>query len=331
MVILLSRTDSIGDVILSLPMAGLIKKHYPHCKLIFLGKTYTKEVVECSEFVDEFMNWSEIQPLTNLEKITLFKSKNIDVLVHVFPNKEIAKLAYKAKIKVRIGTAHRAYHLLYCNHTLVFSRKKSKLHEAQLNIKLLKPLNIKQIYDLPSLVPMYGYTKLPMLKDEFKKLLSSKARNIILHTKSKGSAREWGLDNFSQLIKLAHVQGAKIFLTGTEEEGLLFREKLFFDHPNLVDLSGKMSLKDLIAFIAHADTLVAASTGPLHIASAVGIQAVGIFPPIKPMHPGRWAPIGAKTQVFVGPNSQCTDCLQGQSCHCMQSISADVVAAVIFN
>ena len=41
--ILIIRTDRIGDVILSLPLAALIKKHLPECKISFLLKEYAKE------------------------------------------------------------------------------------------------------------------------------------------------------------------------------------------------------------------------------------------------------------------------------------------------
>ena len=50
--ILISRTDSIGDVILTLPMAGLIKKNYPDSVIFFLGRTYTKETIALSKHID---------------------------------------------------------------------------------------------------------------------------------------------------------------------------------------------------------------------------------------------------------------------------------------
>ena len=49
---LLSRTDSIGDVVLTLPMCGWLKQHIPGARIIFLGKTYTKAIIECCPDVD---------------------------------------------------------------------------------------------------------------------------------------------------------------------------------------------------------------------------------------------------------------------------------------
>ena len=88
--ILISRTDSIGDVILTLPMAGLIKEIMPECKIIFLGKTYTSDVVTCCKDVDEFINWDEIKRQHISDQVNYFKQIKTDAIVHAFPVKEIA-------------------------------------------------------------------------------------------------------------------------------------------------------------------------------------------------------------------------------------------------
>ena len=43
--IIVSRTDSIGDVMLTLPMMGMLRGHYPKARLVFLGRTYTEPVL----------------------------------------------------------------------------------------------------------------------------------------------------------------------------------------------------------------------------------------------------------------------------------------------
>ncbi|MEY4521678.1 MAG: hypothetical protein RIT10_863, partial [Bacteroidota bacterium] len=110
--ILISRTDSIGDVMLTLPMCVWIKKQYPQATLIYLGKNYTKPVVNCFSVVDEFEDWNTFEQLPSVEKLNQLKALEIDTIIHVFPNKEIAQLAKKAKIKHRIGTSHRGFHFL---------------------------------------------------------------------------------------------------------------------------------------------------------------------------------------------------------------------------
>lgn len=318
--ILISRTDSIGDVVLTLPMAGIIKQKYPDCRIVFLGQNYTRDVVGLSKYVDEFIDWKSLSEVSLQEQIKEIKKRKIDTVIHVFPKKEIAKLMRKAHVRTRIGTSHRIFHWLNCNRLLNFSRKKSNLHEAQLNVKLLSPLGIKESFSLEQLNDFYGFESKYSTNDEIKNLISCEKKNIILHPKSKGSAREWGLENFAALIRILPQEKYNIFLSGTEEEGQLFRSQMVEPFPHIHDLSGKLSLAEFIAFIKECDALVAASTGPLHLAASLGIFALGLYPPKKPIHPGRWRPIGKHTKVLV-LNKSCSNCKVTNYCACLMDLT----------
>lgn len=322
--IIISRTDSIGDVVLTLPVAGMLKKKYPDARISFLGRYYTKPVIRLSKFIDNFLNWDEIEHLASSERIAYLRGLKADWIIHVFPNKKLCRDAKKAGIQNRVGTSHRTFHWTTCNKLVAFTRKKSDLHEAQLNCKLLSPFGI----DVPELEEIKDYYEFfqPVLVDKIARLLDSKRKNIVLHPKSKGSAREWGLDNFDKLIQLLPVEHYKIFISGTTEEGKLMSDLLNKNREKITDLTGKFSLDEFIAFLAEADAIIAASTGPLHIAAALGTLAIGIYPPIRPMHPGRWAPIGNKTEVFVKAIDECNDCRKNKDCHCIREITATGVA-----
>ena len=329
--IILSRTDSIGDVILTLPMAGALKEYLPNATIIFLGRNYTRDIVAQSANVDVFLSWDEINKLPEKEQVTLFKEQKADIIVHVFPVKEIAKLAAKAKISVRIGSTGRIYHYLYCNKLVALSRENSELHEAQLNFKLSKSITGKTL--VPSFDDInnyYGFDLKSNLQEKYKELIDKNRFNLILHPKSKGSAREWPLKHFTKLIRILPDDKFKIFVTGTDQERKLMSDFLTENKDRLTDLTGEFSLNQFISFIKHADGLVAASTGPLHIAAALGKLAVGIYPPIRPMHPGRWAPIGKNAHSLVTDKS-CDDCRKSGNCHCMTEVYPESVKELLLN
>lgn len=293
--IIISRTDSIGDVMLTLPLCGLLKQQFPDTKISFLGRNYTKDIIQCCRFVDSFLNWDEISLLADAQQASSLAQTNADVIIHVFPNKGVLKAAAKARITHRIVTGRRWYSLMYCNHPVFFTRKKSALHEAQLNCKLLKPLGISAVPSLNELDQLTGFvapqTPLPVDLPDGPK--------IILHPLSKGSAVNWNLSQFEKLAIALMQRGIHVCVTGTKDEGDRIRLQSQLLHTQVIDLTGKLSLKELIAFISKADGLVAASTGPLHIASALGILSIGLFTPKRPMHPGRWKPIGKNAHVLV--------------------------------
>lgn len=323
--ILISRTDSIGDVVLTLPLAGLLRRQYPEARIDFLGQTYTRPVIEACVHIDAFYDWQEIRNMPAKERVAYVKNIGADHILHVFPRREIAQLACEAGIPIRIGTTGRLYHWFNCNRLVRLSRRHSLLHEAQLNILLAKNL-ISETDVTPGRIPsLYGISNLKPLREEIKELIDTGRFNLVLHPKSKGSAREWGTDNFAKLATLLPPERFRIFITGTKEEGELLQQEGFFEKAGeVVNLCGKLSLDELISFIGAADGLVAASTGPLHLAAALGKVTLGIYPPIKPMHPGRWAPLGIRAG-FVTAINECSDCRKGGPCHCMLSISAEQV------
>ncbi len=102
-------------------------------------------------------------------------------------------------------------------------------------------------------------------------------------------------------------------------------------HSNLLNLTGKTNLQELIALIKNAELMISNDTGPLHIAFACRTKAIGLFGPISP------------TQFVIPPESvaiyqnvYCSPCVhefdrapcQGNNV-CMQNILvAEVIQAV---
>ena len=328
--VIISRTDSIGDVMLTLPLCSWIKDNFKNVHIIFLGSLYTKPVVDCYSPIDEFVNWKEIENLPTGQKIESFRNLQADVIVHIFPKKEIATLAKKAKIDTRIGTSHRTFHFLTCSHRINFTRKKSILHESQLNFELLRPFGLKEIPSLEELNQITSNFIAPIDEiPEFiiKRLNTNKDKNVILHPKSQGSAVEWGLENYRSLSLKLEKLGYTVFFTGTEKEGEQFRSAIHFnDH--IIDTSGKLTLNQLIYFISICGSLVACSTGPLHIAGYLNCKAIGLYSPRKPIHPGRWRPLGSNVEILVN-DENCEVCKKRKQCNCIEKISVERVLELI--
>ncbi len=328
--ILISRTDKLGDVVLTFPMIGYFKKFYPDTQVFFLGRSYTKPLIDLNINIRGFLNYDDIEKLPKEEQVTQIKSYGFDAVIHVYPVKQIARLCKDANIPTRIGTSHRLYHWFTCNKLVRFSRKKSNLHEAQLNIKLLKPFKIKAIPKVKELPQYYGL-KQPYLPPEKKMidyynekiniddLLDNNRINLLIHPKSGGSAVEWGTKNFGALLDLLDENKYKLFLTGTKAEGEILKDFVSLYSDKLIDVAGVFTLEQFIYFISRTDGIVAASTGPLHIAAAFGKFALGLFAPNRPIHPQRWAPIG-KNAFYVADNN----CNKGPD-FCIKNITAEKV------
>jgi len=293
--IAISRTDSIGDVIVTLPLCGFIKKYSPHTRITFIGRSYTQAIVEACPFVDEFVNFDKLAET----------SLNVEACVFAFPDAEVMKWVKEQGVQKRIATGSRIASWKYANDRVFFSRKNSDLHESQLNFNLLYPFGVK---DIPSLEEIRTWHILkPQVESPIQ--LEPNKRSVVFHMLSKGSALNWSLHQYHKLAALLPAADFNIYITGTEEEGVRIRKDFQFDS-HIIDLTGKLSLPQLIGFISTCDTLVAASTGPLHIASAVGIHSIGLYPSKRPMHPGRWKPLGINASYLEDGNSEQKESLE---------------------
>ena len=240
------------------------------------------------------------------------------------PERFLAKIAYQSKIPKRIGTSHRIYHWFYCNQLIRLGRFRSNLHEAQLNLKLLRPFGANNLYKLREIQQLYGINRIKDLEPNLKSLIDPSKFNLILHPKSKGSAREWGLDNFGKFINSIPKDKFKIFISGTSEDKNALDPFLEKFKGEVIDITGQMNLASFISFINAADGLIASSTGPLHIAAALGKVAIGLYAPRRPIHPGRWSPIGPNSSYLV-LNKECNKCKRSATCECIQSIKPSEV------
>lgn len=316
--ILLSRPDALGDAVVTLTMAGWIKHHSPHTRVVVLARRYTEAVWRQCAHVDGMMLLEDMKASGSEGAIAALRALSADAIVHVFPHREVAFWAKAAGIPQRIGTSHRWWHWFTCNKRVDFSRKNSELHEGQLNLKLLIPFGVAQPASPQELIPHLGYSA-PEVTAHVRALLHPGRRNILLHPLL-GSGVGWGLDNFSALLRALDPDRYHCIITGTEKEAERYRSSLPLDLPHVTDAGGRLDLHQLMQMIGHADAFVSASTGPLHLAAASGVRAIGLFSMCRPIFPQRWAPLGrdAHTLVF---DPHCATCASGGPCTCIQRIS----------
>lgn len=324
--LLISRTDNIGDLVLTLPMAAVLKQRFPGLRITWLGRDYVREVVEACEHVDAFESWDALSALSKPAAVARVQSLKIDAVIHVFPKKQIAKLMWQAGVKDRIGVSRRFYHWFYCNKRVSFSRVKSAMHEAQLNLKLLSPFGLSTEYGLQNLAGLVELKSVNSLSSELQSLLDPKRFHLIIHPFTNGNTREWPVSHFIGLIQSLPVDRIQIFITGSQKEFEKIEKEIMPHCEHAVNLAGKFALAEFLQLISACDGLVANSTGPLHLAAALGVHALGLFPATKGMDVGRWMPLGKKVQVLIAdPGCQKPSCQAENDCFCLESITVEAV------
>jgi ADP-heptose:LPS heptosyltransferase len=75
--------------------------------------------------------------------------------------------------------------------------------------------------------------------------------------------------------------------------------------PAVLDLAGALGLAELARVLAGAHAVLAANTGPAHLAAAVGTPVVSLFSPVVPA--ARWAPYGVPVVLLGDQDAPCRD------------------------
>jgi ADP-heptose:LPS heptosyltransferase len=117
-----------------------------------------------------------------------------------------------------------------------------------------------------------------------------------------------------------------VIITGTASEAEVFRKELPMDR--VTDAGGLLDLEELMMLIGSCDAMVAASTGPLHLAAAMGLRTIGLFSMRRPIFPARWAPIGKDAHALVH-DPACPRCAAGDPCDCIMRIPSKRVLTLL--
>lgn len=316
--VILSRPDALGDAVVTMTTAGWLKKHAPSTRVVVIAKEYTRAVWERCSYVDRIITLEDLDRAGESTAHLELEMVRADAIVHVFPHRSVARWAKAAGIPRRIGTSRRWWHWLTCNERVDFSRKRSDLHEAQLNIKLLGPFGLPVPASISELVPHIGYTP-PEPTPEIRALLRPSVKNVVLHPLL-GSGMGWGLANFTALIHALDPARYHCLITGTGAEAEQYRPHLPVSAKHVTDTGGTLDMQGLMRMIGACDAFVSASTGPLHLAAASGVRSIGLFSMRRPILPARWAPIGRDAHALVH-DALCAKCASGSDCDCIRRIS----------
>lgn len=329
--ILIVRTDRIGDVVLSLPLIDIIKQSYPKCEISFLVRNYTADLVENYIGVDEVLILKEKSGKAELiSNLRLLRNKKYENAIIVYPTFIISLIVFLSGIKNRIGSGYRWYSFFF-NKKVYEHRKTAEKHELEYNISMLKQIGIE--FNYKDLKPNYNFNLPDTLRnrtdDLYKELgFSTNKLTIIVHPGSGGSAVDLPLLKMRELVKKISNLDCNILITGSKSESDLCEE--FQINDNIKSVAGRLNLSELITLISFSNIFIGNSTGPLHIASALGKYVIGFYPKILACSPNRWGPYTENKLVFV-PEIDCVNCTREQctKLNCMDSINIDSVFANI--
>jgi lipopolysaccharide heptosyltransferase II len=330
--ILIVRTDRIGDVVLSLPLASILKKHFPECRISFLLREYTKPLAENNSYIDEVIVLSGSNGYTKIwQNIKQLKNK-YDVCIVAYPTFSVALILFLSKIKLRIGTGYRWYSFLF-NRKFYEHRKFGERNELEYNVRLLQKLGIDEKVNVENVsfgIKPSKECEEKVLHDLRELGVSFSKPLIAVHPGTGGSAINLPIEKLWEIVNFLSLDNFEILITGSKSEKELCESLVV--SKRIINTAGRYNLSEFIALLNNTDLLLANSTGPIHIAAALGKYVIGFYPKIVACSPKRWGPYTDKKVIF-SPAIDCSDCnpKQCEKLNCMDSINPDEVIESVKN
>ncbi len=318
---LIIRTDRIGDVVLSLPVAQTIREQVPDAEIHMMIREPITELISAQPFIDEVI------PYTSngiRQAIRTLRIQHYDIAILLHPTLPLSLELFLARIPQRIGTGFRWYSFLF-NRRVYEHRQPSENHEISYNLGMLHTLGIDEALRPPILSVMEKE------KENARALLASRNIDwenfIVIHPGLGGSTLPWPEQSYGKLVSLLEERtNYGILLTGTNKESMNNERIMGRNARRAKNLAGMTNLTQLAAIISLAKMVISVSTGPMHIASATKTPVVAFFSPAQVTRKTRWAPL-TKALIFEPPVPYCQRCKR-EKCHyynCMELIKPEEV------
>ena len=287
----LLRLSALGDITHVLPTLRTLQKHWPQTKITWIiGKTEYQLVRELEGI--HFIIFDKSAGLASYRKLKTQLKQHLDghkfdVLLHMQLSirASVASLFIPAKIK------------------LGFDRARAKDMQSLFCNRQIKPASIRQhvldsFLEFPryfGLDPVFEW-RLPVSQvaiEHMKKRLTTDKRLFVINpcavAKSK-NWRNWHAEGYAAIADLVSTRhDMRVVLTGgnspLETE---MAEKILSscNSAEPLNLIGKTGIDELVAVLQLADMVIAPDTGPVHIASALGTDTIGLYAATNPDRAG---------------------------------------------
>ncbi|MBM4158747.1 MAG: glycosyltransferase family 9 protein [Ignavibacteria bacterium] len=305
--ILIIQTAFIGDVILTIPVAVILKREFPDVKIDFICIPSTKILLKNNPNVDNVFVFDKKRKDKGLggmlRIIKLIRSFDYDWIIVPHRSFRSTVITRFGKCKYTVSFDKSALNFLY-KYKIKYIQHK---HEIIRNLTLLNPLGLYTDEIVrPVLCPDADDEKFveKILQDcnikNDEKLLTI-APGSVWYTKRFPEFK------FAEIINDFSETDIPVILTGSKDDYDVCNEIVnLTKHNRIYNLAGKFNLLQTAELIRRTEILISNDSAPLHIANAVGTKVFAVFGATIPQF--GFYPYGEEDKIFEIKNLKCRPC-----------------------
>jgi ADP-heptose:LPS heptosyltransferase len=335
MEIVLLRLDRIGDFVLGIPAYRALRLAYQADRISVVVSSEVAALAKACPYFDEVYIFDALWLKPKAERKPRWKSAlKLIRFLRSLPIDLVLDFRYQSRLDVLVtglsGAKRRVgFQLGWASWFLTdkVPQPTAETHQVDRNLLILQNTGI----------PLQE-RRLEMWVDERDKktaqdhlpsqeLLPGIAR-IAIHLGAAMPSKRWPEESFSTLIHELHAATqADILVLGGEQDLDFAHEVVDGLECPVVNLTGKLDLKQMAALVQHCKVFVGCDSGATHIAAAMGVPVLSLFSAAN--ESAVWRPWGPKVKVLTR-HPDCSPC-QAYECKrtdgyfCMSDIKVDEV------
>ena len=315
--ILIINRLGIGDVVVTTPLAKLIKE-YNGANVGFVVAAKSADLLVNHPYIDDVFPYSK----KNKKNIILdIREKGYDEAIIVDDRFTSTVLAWKAKCKL----LNKGFEISLGANRL-FKRKLHKVKAIEDFASYIELINPQaENHEITAVLGNPDNTRTNYLENwlaEHKKITK---KLVLVVPKSAALNKNWPTSYFSEINDFLNAEGIiPVYIGSNGDKDYINQIK-----GNKINAAGLFSLRELPTIAKQAAFAISVCTGPMHIISTVNVPTIVLYGPSDPI---RWAPGNA---IILKSNLPCVPCqrldctLPKREQNCMELIHPEQVKQVI--
>lgn len=350
MKILVHQIGSLGDTIVLIPSLRAVRAHFgrdSHLAVLHnvnhAGVVTTREVLECTPLVDEFIPYQFEEPVhrrvqTACSLWRQLRARRFDAVVSLLPSERSPAALRRDAWFFRTCGIPRVIGFRTVPDSVVRPRKNGRAIPAQNEAVIL----LQRLRDSGIAAAANGYLRIPLLEPSpadrtaAAEWLATRRRYperalVALCPGCKKPANSWPLERFIELgRRILSAGNAEIVILGGPTDRTSAQRLASELGGEPLNAAGEFSVAGSAALLSECQLLVGLDTGTTHLAAAVGVPCVVIQSANS--YAGHWDPLG-ECHTVIRQDVRCAGCLCTEcpvADHpCMTGITVDQVWQVV--
>lgn len=281
------KPSALGDVVQTMPLIPLMKERFPGSSISWVINRELSPLLEGHSQLDQIIPFDRRGPLSSWKRtLAELRQGEFDLVFDLqgLARTAIMNLATRAPLRVGMESAREGARFT-CHYSVPDT---GRFVPAYLRYwRVAEALGMKHV-SCSTEVPFTDEDRIWAARQ----LATIGPRVLAIHPGARWRTKRWPVERFAVVAcKAIRTYGYSVAILGSPAETQVAEqvERLinhFIPETDVLNLTGRTSLKQLAAILSASDICLTNDSGPMHLAAAVGTSVLGVFTCTTPERSG---------------------------------------------